>query len=75
LQWKLPINCHLSEITELEYISLIKIIILEENFKWHLEAFASELFIWTWILTTGQTPRKFGLRFWLKCQNPWKYGL
>jgi len=23
---------------------LIKIIILEENFKWHLEAFASELF-------------------------------
>jgi len=24
---------------------LIKIIILEENFKWHLEAFASELFI------------------------------
>jgi len=25
--------------------SLIKIIILEENFKWHLEAFASELFI------------------------------
>jgi len=25
--------------------SLIKIIILEENFKWHLEAFGSELFI------------------------------
>jgi len=24
---------------------LIKIIIQEENFKWHLEAFASELFI------------------------------
>jgi len=23
---------------------LIKMIILEENFKWHLEAFASELF-------------------------------
>jgi len=23
---------------------LIKIVILEENFKWHLEAFASELF-------------------------------
>jgi len=23
-------------------------IILEENFKWHLEAFASELFIWKW---------------------------
>jgi len=30
--------------TELEYISLIKMIILEENFQWHLEAFASELF-------------------------------
>jgi len=26
---------------------LIKIIIPEENFKWHLEAFASELFIWS----------------------------
>jgi len=25
---------------------LIKIIILEENFKWHLEAFASELFVY-----------------------------
>jgi len=25
---------------------LIEIIILEENFKWHLEAFASELFIY-----------------------------
>jgi len=25
--------------------SLTKIIIKEENFKWHLEAFASELFI------------------------------
>jgi len=37
-------NCHLSEITELKYTSLIKMIILEENFKWHLEAFASELF-------------------------------
>jgi len=24
---------------------LIKTVILEENFKWHLEAFASELFI------------------------------
>jgi len=38
-------NCHLSEITELKYTNLIKMIILEENFKWHLEAFASELFI------------------------------
>jgi len=37
-------HCHLSEITELKYTSLIKIIIVEENFKWHLEAFASELF-------------------------------
>jgi len=35
---------HLSEINELKYTSLIKMIILEENFKWHLEAFASELF-------------------------------
>jgi len=26
---------------------LTKIIIKEENFKWHLEAFASELFIYT----------------------------
>jgi len=40
-------NCHLREITELKYTSLIKIIILEENFKWHLEAFASELFKYT----------------------------
>jgi len=39
------LHCHLSEITELKYTSLIKMIILEENFKWHLEAFASELFI------------------------------
>jgi len=39
------LHCHLSEITELKYTSLIKIIIQEENFKWHLEAFASELFI------------------------------
>jgi len=29
---------------------LIKIIIKEENFKWHLEAFASELFIYKQIL-------------------------
>jgi len=38
-------NCHLSEITEFKNTSLIKMIILEENFKWHLEAFASELFV------------------------------
>jgi len=37
---------YLSEITKLKYTSLIKIIITEENFKWHLEAFASELFIY-----------------------------
>jgi len=36
----------LSEITEIKYTSLIKIIIKEENFKWHFEAFASELFIY-----------------------------
>jgi len=34
-----------SNCSELKYTSLIKIIIKEENFKWHLEAFASELFI------------------------------
>jgi len=34
-----------SSIAELKYTSLIKIIIKEENFKWHLEVFASELFI------------------------------
>jgi len=33
---------------------LIKIIILEENFKWHLEAFASELFIFWRMLVTKQ---------------------
>jgi len=38
-------KCHLSEITELKHTILIKMIILEENFKWHLEAFASELFV------------------------------
>jgi len=43
---KLFIICHLSEITELKYTSLIKMIILEENLKWHVEAFASELFIY-----------------------------
>jgi len=30
--------------SSIKYTSLIKMIILEENFKWHLEAFASELF-------------------------------
>jgi len=30
----------------LKYTRSIKIIILEKNFKWHLEAFVSELFIW-----------------------------
>jgi len=42
-------NDHLSEITELKYTSLIKMVNLEENFKWHLEAFASELFICIYI--------------------------
>jgi len=32
---------------KLVYLSLIKIIIKEENFKWHLEAFASELFMYS----------------------------
>ena len=47
LKWQLIgyFHCHLSEIAELKYTSLIKMIILEENFRWHLEAFASELFI------------------------------
>jgi len=33
---------------------LIKIAIKEENFKWHLEAFASELFMYTkiWYFNT-----------------------
>jgi len=39
-------HCHLSEITQLKCTSSTKIIIKEENFKWHLEAFASELFIY-----------------------------
>jgi len=43
------LHCHLSAITELNYTSLIKMIILEENFKWHLEAFASELFIHVYV--------------------------
>jgi len=48
----LNIQGHLSEITELKYTSLIKMVILEENFKWHLEAFASlhiiyDSFRWT----------------------------
>ncbi len=37
-------NCHLSEITEPTHRSLIIMIILEEHFRRHLEAFASELF-------------------------------
>jgi len=32
---------------------MIKIIIKEENFKWHLEAFASELFIYIYICLSG----------------------
>jgi len=29
-------------------------IILEENFKWHLEAFASELFVCLWAYTWNE---------------------
>jgi len=36
---------------------LIKIIIKEENFKWHLEAFASELFIYNIIYCCFITPK------------------
>ncbi len=32
--------------TKPTHMSLIKMLILEENYKWHLEAFASELFIY-----------------------------
>jgi len=46
-------HCNLSEITELKYTSLIKIIIKEENLKWHLEAFASELFIYRTFILFG----------------------
>jgi len=35
---------------------LIKIIIKEENFKWHLEAFASELFIYTVVIIYNHGP-------------------
>jgi len=43
LKWQFMgnLHCHLSEITELKYISMIKMMILEENFKWNLEAFAT----------------------------------
>jgi len=34
-----------SEITELKYTSLIKMIILEVNFKWHLEAIYIYIYI------------------------------
>jgi len=30
------LHCNLSEINEFKYTSLIKMIILEKNFKWHL---------------------------------------
>jgi len=33
------LHCNLSEITEFKYTSLIKMIILEENFKWHFRGF------------------------------------
>jgi len=50
-----------SEITELKYTSLIKIIIKDENFKWHLEAFASELFVCSLKTLKGQV-RYFTLK-------------
>jgi len=55
LKWQFigNLHCNLSEITELKYISLIKMTILEENFKWHLKAFASELFIYIYIVYTN----------------------
>jgi len=56
-------NCHLSEITELKYTSLIKIIILEKNFKWRLEAFASELFNCTFIFLVVIIPNYFAPKF------------
>jgi len=37
---------------------LIKIIILEENFKWHLEAFASELFICLFLMLSLSVKKK-----------------
>jgi len=43
-------------------------IILEENFKWHLEAFASELFIY--ILQNifySKTARKWKPKMWTSC--------
>jgi len=43
----IPIIVFTHDLSELKYTSLIKMIILKENFKWHLEAFASELFICT----------------------------
>jgi len=64
LKWQLigNLHFHLSEITELKYTSLIKMIILEENFKWHLEAFASELFIYfIFVLFCGTNMTKFYL--------------
>jgi len=38
------------KLLNLNNTSLIKMVILEENFKWHLEAFASELLIYSFIM-------------------------
>jgi len=47
---------------------LIKIIILEENFKWHLEAFASELVIYSqygfFILNNSSYKKQF-IKTWM----------
>jgi len=55
----------LSEITELNYTSLIKIIIKEENLKWHLEAFASELFNWD-LSCLAPLTSIFSFHFWVE---------
>jgi len=39
-------------------------IILEENFKWHLEAFASELFIFSLSWYLSQNPSPYFHGFW-----------
>jgi len=69
LKWQLigNLHCNLSESTEFKYTSLKKMIILEENFKWHSEAFASELFI-CFQLTTKSTMLSFCMYIWQSFQ-------
>jgi len=54
--------CHLSEITELKHTSLIKMVILEENFKWHLEAFASNHILYSLTLTFTTSSKKICMK-------------